>query len=91
MQVKRLEDVLGQPVLARSKGGSVELMPHGHYLLTRARQILALNDEARVFQKEIGRQNSMKFTPKIRFEIDNSFEQVQRIDDILRSINISED
>jgi DNA-binding transcriptional LysR family regulator len=43
--VKRLEEVLGQPVLSRSKGGSVELTPHGHYLLTRARQILALNDE----------------------------------------------
>jgi DNA-binding transcriptional LysR family regulator len=45
MQVKRLEDVLGQPVLSRGKGGNVELTPHGHYLLTRARQILALNDE----------------------------------------------
>ena len=45
MQVKRLEDALGQPVLSRGKGGSVELTPHGHYLLTRARQILALNDE----------------------------------------------
>ena len=45
MQVKRLEEVLGQPVLSRSKGGSVELTPHGQYLLTRARQILALNDE----------------------------------------------
>jgi DNA-binding transcriptional LysR family regulator len=45
MQVKRLEELLGQPVLSRSKGGSVELTPHGHFLLTRARQILALNDE----------------------------------------------
>jgi DNA-binding transcriptional LysR family regulator len=45
MQVKRLEDALGQPVLSRSKGGAVDLTPHGHYLLTRARQILALNDE----------------------------------------------
>jgi DNA-binding transcriptional LysR family regulator len=45
MQVKRLEDVLGQAVLSRSKGGSVELTPHGQYLLSRARQILALNDE----------------------------------------------
>ena len=45
MQVKRLEDVLGQKVLSRSKGGSVELTAHGQYLLTRARQILALNDE----------------------------------------------
>ena len=45
MQVKRLEEVLGQTVLSRSKGGSVELTAHGQYLLTRARQILALNDE----------------------------------------------
>ncbi len=47
MQVKRLEEALGQPVLSRSKGGSVELTPHGlcTSLLTRARQILALNDE----------------------------------------------
>src|SRR6476646_4595794 len=45
MQVKRLEEILGQPVLSRGKGGSVELTPHGHYLLSRARQILALNDE----------------------------------------------
>ena len=45
MQVKRLEEQLGQPVLSRGKGGRVELTPHGEYLLTRARQILALNDE----------------------------------------------
>jgi len=45
MQVKRLEEMLGQPVLSRSKGGAVELTPHGQYLLARARQILALNDE----------------------------------------------
>ena len=45
MQVKRLEEVLGQPVFSRGKGGSVTLTPHGHYLLARARQILALNDE----------------------------------------------
>jgi DNA-binding transcriptional LysR family regulator len=45
MQVKRLEEVLGQPVLTRSKGGSIQLTPHGQYLLGRARQILALNDE----------------------------------------------
>ena len=45
MQVKRLEDALGQPVLSRGKGGGNELTPHGHYLLSRARQILSLNDE----------------------------------------------
>jgi DNA-binding transcriptional LysR family regulator len=45
MQVRRLEESLGQRVLSRSKGGAVELTPHGRYLLTRARAILALNDE----------------------------------------------
>ena len=45
MQVKRLEEQLGQPVLSRTKGGNVELTSHGQYLLIRARQILALNDE----------------------------------------------
>jgi DNA-binding transcriptional LysR family regulator len=45
MQMKRLEEVLGQPVLSRGKGGGVDLTPHGQYLLPRARQMLALNDE----------------------------------------------
>jgi len=45
MQVKRLEELLGQPLLLRGKGGVVTLTPHGGYLLARARQILALNDE----------------------------------------------
>jgi DNA-binding transcriptional LysR family regulator len=45
MQVRRLEENLGQRVLSRGRGGSVELTTHGRYLLSRARQILALNDE----------------------------------------------
>jgi DNA-binding transcriptional LysR family regulator len=45
MQVKRLEEVLGRKVLNRGKGEDVELTPHGEFLLTRARQILSLNDE----------------------------------------------
>ena len=45
MQVRRLEESLGQKVLSRGRGGGVELTPHGRYLLSRARQILALSDE----------------------------------------------
>jgi DNA-binding transcriptional LysR family regulator len=45
MQIKRLEEILGQTVLSRGKGGGITLTPHGRYLLGRARQILALNDE----------------------------------------------
>jgi DNA-binding transcriptional LysR family regulator len=45
MQIKRLEENLGQKVLSRGKGGDVELTPHGEILLAHARQILSLNDE----------------------------------------------
>ena len=45
MQIKRLEEILGQPVLSRGKGGGITLTTHGRYLLPRVRQILALNDE----------------------------------------------
>ena len=39
MQIKRLEEILGQSVLSRGKGGGTALTPHGRYLLGRARQI----------------------------------------------------
>ena len=45
MQIKRLEETLGQKVLSRGKGGDVVLTPHGEFLLAHARQILSLNDE----------------------------------------------
>ncbi|HUZ62103.1 MAG TPA: LysR substrate-binding domain-containing protein [Acetobacteraceae bacterium] len=45
MQVQRLEALLGRTLLLRGKGGSVHLTPHGQYLLTRAREVLALNDD----------------------------------------------
>ena len=45
MQVQRLEALLGQRLLTRSKGGAVHLTPHGQHLLARARPLLALNDE----------------------------------------------
>ena len=45
MQVQRLEALLGQQLLSRAKGGQVALTPHGQFLLGRAREMLALNDE----------------------------------------------
>ena len=51
----------------------------------------ALNEESQMFSKEINRQSNMKFTPKIRFVKDESFEEVQRIDDLLRSVNLPDD
>ena len=45
LQMQRLEGVLGQIVIIRGKGGSVELNQQGRYLLDRARELLALNDD----------------------------------------------
>lgn len=44
LQIQRLETMLGQKLLDRSKG-AVELTQQGQYLLGRARELLALNDE----------------------------------------------
>jgi len=44
MQLKRLEEALGQPLLLRS-GRGVRLSPQGEQLLGYGRRILALNDE----------------------------------------------
>ena len=44
MQMKRLEDTLGRPLLARTPRGLAPT-PHGVWLLERARAMLAVNDE----------------------------------------------
>ena len=53
--------------------------------------IPALNESAHIFQKEINRQANLKFTPRIKFVLDESFEQAKRIDDLLRDIHIPAD
>ena len=45
MQLQRLEAQLGQRLVSRGKGGAVHLTPHGQFLLERARELLALNDQ----------------------------------------------
>lgn len=50
----------------------------------------ALNDEAYVFQKEIARQGTTKFTPRIYFKADDVFGEAQRIEDLLRGITYSD-
>ena len=48
--------------------------------------IPALNNSSRVFQKEIGKQSSMKFTPRVKFKEDYAFEEGQKIESLLRDI-----
>ncbi len=50
----------------------------------------ALNNDARIFQKEIGSQLNMKFTPRIKFVTDNSFDEAQHIENLLRDIKKSD-
>jgi DNA-binding transcriptional LysR family regulator len=44
MQIRRLEETLGQPLLLRGPRG-VETTPHGAWLLERAKRLLAMHDE----------------------------------------------
>ncbi len=45
LQVQRLEALVGHILIARGKGGRVELTAHGEELVSRGRALLALNDE----------------------------------------------
>lgn len=51
--------------------------------------IPALNEESHQFSKAINKQSNMKFTPKVRFVKDDSFEEAQRIEELLRSVTPS--
>lgn len=48
--------------------------------------LTALNENADVFQRDIGHEIRMKFTPKIRFVEDDSFENSAKIDAILHNL-----
>ena len=54
-------------------------------------QILpALNENAHEFQRDINSKSNLKFTPKIRFKLDTSFENVQKLDALLDNIEYSD-
>lgn len=54
-------------------------------------QILpALNNNAATFQKDINSKANLKFTPRIKFKLDNTYENVQKLDEILSNIHYSD-
>jgi len=53
--------------------------------------IPALNNASHIFQKDINAHSNLKFTPRIRFTIDKSFEQSKRIDELLGDITYAAD
>ncbi|HRQ60670.1 MAG TPA: 30S ribosome-binding factor RbfA [Alphaproteobacteria bacterium] len=70
------------------RNATAYVMPLGG---TETEEILkALNGEAHIFQKEIGRQANLKFTPRIYFKADDVFGEAQRIEDLLRDITYSD-
>lgn len=48
--------------------------------------LTALNDNAWLFQHDIGKGVKMRSTPKVKFVVDTSFEQADRIEKILKSV-----
>lgn len=50
----------------------------------------ALNESASVFQKDINTKSNLKFTPRVRFKLDTSYENVQKLDEILSNITYSD-
>jgi ribosome-binding factor A len=50
----------------------------------------ALNQNAALFQKDINAKSNLKFTPRIKFKLDTSYEKVQRLDEILSNIHYSD-
>jgi ribosome-binding factor A len=50
----------------------------------------ALNEEAFNFQKEINRQTQLKFTPKLIFRMDDTFDKANRLDSIINNIKYSD-
>jgi ribosome-binding factor A len=49
--------------------------------------VKSLNNEAKAFQSFIGRNLGLKFTPKVRFREDSSFENANHIEMLLHRIN----
>ena len=50
----------------------------------------ALNENAPIFQKDINSKANLKFTPKVRFKEDTSFEKAQKLDELLSTIEYSD-
>jgi ribosome-binding factor A len=48
--------------------------------------LTALNGEANLFQKEIAKRLQTRFTPKLRFQGDDTFEKSARIEELLHNL-----
>ena len=66
------------------KQATAYIMPLG---LDNAEEIVdALNEAAYYFQKQINQSSNLKFTPRVRFKFDDTFDEAAKIDTILQNI-----
>lgn len=55
-------------------------------------EILAeLNEEARFLQKEVMHGSNLKFTPRLHFVADHSFDEAEHIETLLKGLHIPQD
>jgi len=50
----------------------------------------ALNEEAHAFQKEINRQTQLKYTPKLQFRLDDTYDKATRLEGIISNLKYSD-
>ncbi len=53
--------------------------------------VKALNRNAKFLRGELARRIEVKYTPSLRFELDGSFDEAQRIDRALRAPDVARD
>ncbi len=66
------------------KNATAYIMPLGQ---NNVEEIVdALNNSAYYFQKQVNRSSNLKFTPRIAFKIDDTFDEAAKIDELLKNI-----
>jgi len=54
---------------------------------TRTRALAGLNSARSFLQAQVGRRLGLRFTPALRFEIDDSLDRVERVEQLLRGVD----
>lgn len=55
-----------------------------------AESVPELTAMAHAFQKEVAKQTQLKFTPKISFKVDDTFDKALRLDSIINNLKYSD-
>ncbi|WP_022727730.1 30S ribosome-binding factor RbfA [Fodinicurvata sediminis] len=53
--------------------------------------VAALNRASAFFRKELGAQSDLRYTPRLSFQMDSSFDEAQRVEELLRRERVRRD